>query len=1125
MKSLTGLWPLLTQRLAASWRLLSVLAFGILVASTLLAASPVYTRVMNDLGLQTTLEKLIGSASRNAALRFDLPLGSPEAAAEARALTTILSEELGWLTEDEVRYGRLPITILMPEGGPVPIDDFRVMLNVQTMSGYDDHVRVVDGRLAEPTSDPTGIEAVLSTGAAAVLGVRPGDRINAAIAFDDCNRPPPTEDPEELRARARFGCVPQASVTLSAPITIAGIIEPEDPRERYWGGGGFNFLRPMGSETEGPTVPVFLPEETFFQALPRIMPGLRSEFRITSFADISRLDSAKIERARASLDRLRERLDERGAIAELGMASPLASFQGRVSFNQIPLLLLLIQVVGIAVYYVLLVATLLCERRAEEVAMLRSRGASVGQVVSLAAIEAAILGLGAALVAPFLASGMIAALGKTGTFESISGGAFLPFTIVPVSFLFAIGGAAVAVLAVIVPSFFAARGAMVVYLRSTARPGKSLMQRYYLDLGLVGLAALGLWEMNQRGSVFEPSSVGGWSADPLLLFAPFLMILAVGALMFRFLPPLLGLISRVLAPTAGPGLVLGLWQLTRSPSRYTQLALLVVMAAAVGTFAATYGETTDRSQEERALYQAGVDVRLTSLGRLNIARPDEIAPSLEGVEGVETAATGLRTTMGIGPLPGIGPQIPVLGIDPDATPSLLWFREDFADEGLDEIMRDLIGSRAGEAGIALLGEPAAVSLYANPSEPRPTTTLWLRTMDSDGSFHLNELGVLDFEGYERLEARFSSSQGIAFPITIVGLILTQPANAPDATRANLFIDDVAAVAANGEETIMDDFEGPFRWDVFRTATRTRDTVAQVGGAAYSGGGALQFGFRTGTSAAFRGMYIASPNIPIPAVASRQFLDSAGGQLGVEVEMAMGSLLVPVSIQGVVDLFPTVEDEGNGFLIVNQDHLYYYAGLINQSNSARPNEAWLQLTDEPIRRAEALQTLREQFGIAPANTIDIEAVLEEVRTDPIIRAGGSGVLLIAILAAFSILALGFGLTLFLGGQARNVEVSVMRAVGLSPRQVFVMISLEYLLVAAIGLAIGTFAGLRISETMLSFLNVTQDGNPVVPPFSLATRWDTVGIAFIATGLAFLAGVVALALYFLRLPVSRILRLTR
>ena len=71
--------------------------------------------------------------------------------------------------------------------------------------------------------------------------------------------------------------------------------------------------------------------------------------------------------------------------------------------------------------------------------------------------------------------------------------------------------------------------------------------------------------------------------------------------MSRFLPIVLAVVTRLLSRTSGPGTMLGLWQLTRSPARYTQLALLVVMAAAVGTFAATYGKTTDVSQQQQAL--------------------------------------------------------------------------------------------------------------------------------------------------------------------------------------------------------------------------------------------------------------------------------------------------------------------------------------------------------------------------------------------------------------------------------------------------------------------------------------------------------------------------------------------
>ena len=72
----------------------------------------------------------------------------------------------------------------------------------------------------------------------------------------------------------------------------------------------------------------------------------------------------------------------------------------------------------------------------------------------------------------------MAALGKTGTFASVSGGDFLDFILVPGAFLFGLGGAALAVIAVVIPSFFGARRGVVLFFRGAARPGRPLMQRY-----------------------------------------------------------------------------------------------------------------------------------------------------------------------------------------------------------------------------------------------------------------------------------------------------------------------------------------------------------------------------------------------------------------------------------------------------------------------------------------------------------------------------------------------------------------------------------------------------------------------------------------------------------------------
>jgi hypothetical protein len=547
------------------------------------------------------------------------------------------------------------------------------------------------------------------------------------------------------------------------------------------------------------------------------------------------------------------------------------------------------------------------------------------------------------------------------------------------------------------------------------------------------------------------------------------------------------------------------------------------MAASVGTFAATYGETTDRSQEERALFAAGVDLRVTGFGRLQYASSEELERTLEAIPGVEGAASAYRGSLQLGPIPALSDRVDVLGVNPERGADLLWFRSDFASEDASTLFRHLQGSPAGGSGLVIQGEPTSVSVWVNPTQERSSSTLWLRTVDSAGRFRLHEFGLLDFGGYRRLETPIQAvREGIQFPLSIVGLLVTQPTNVSELARGSLLIDDLA-VTVDGVETVIEDFEGAFRWEAVRTATRNRDVAQIVNQGTYRGFGAAQFAFRIGGAAAVRGLYVRDANVPLPAIVSERFMERTGLVAGGEFELVIGSVVVPATVQGTVKIFPTLDDSSTGFVIVNQEHLFYYAGMLNQQQPERSNEVWLR-TDTRAHK-DVVATLQDSYGIVPASLVDVEKTLEEVRSDPIVRAGGSGILLIALVAAFSILALGFVFTLYVGGQGRTVEVSVIRALGLSSRQILTMIGLEYLLIVAIGLVVGTIAGLRISSTMLTFLNVTEEGSRVLPPFALSTRWDTIGLAYIATAVAFVAGIAALALYFLRLPVSRILRLTR
>ncbi len=165
--------------------------------------------------------------------------------------------------------------------------------------------------------------------------------------------------------------------------------------------------------------------------------------------------------------------------------------------------------------------------------------------------------------------------------------------------------------------------------------------------------------------------------------------------------------------------------------------------------------------------------------------------------------------------------------------------------------------------------------------------------------------------------------------------------------------------------------------------------------------------------------------------SQRFLDATGLRVGGETNLVFDKVLLPIVVRGVVDYFPTMYDAPAGFIVVNQQHLYYYAGMSSENTSeTKPTEAWLNFSKDPQEREAAQTALFDRFHITSGEIIDREEILDNIRTDPVVRAGGSGILLLALVAAFAILALGFALTLYLGGQARTVEVSVMRAVGIS-----------------------------------------------------------------------------------------------
>jgi hypothetical protein len=584
------------------------------------------------------------------------------------------------------------------------------------------------------------------------------------------------------------------------------------------------------------------------------------------------------------------------------------------------------------------------------------------------------------------------------------------------------------------------------------------------------------------------------------------LTLAVAGLVLRFYPPLLRAAVGALLLAGSVAVALGLRRTARAPAAYARLMLLLVMAIAVGTFAASYAPTVDRSNEDRLRYESGADFRSGIASRSDI----DLAGGLEAiraVEGVRAAALATRTSAET----LSGNAIPVLGVDPDQAASMLWFREDFSAEAPSALLRRLDSVVPPGGGVELPPDAIGVAMDVFGETGRTRSLLWARYRDADGRYHNERLGRADFDGWGILEAGLPDDARP--PLTFTGILITDERAAGNRKEGALFFDNVSAVRTGGESLLLDGFEGRLGWMMFGLL-RADEGFDLSEEQARSGRASMRWDWRAGITEGNRLLALNPGNVPLAAIVSPGIAERLGATPGVILPVHLDQQIVPLSVRAVSDFFPTLNPEG-GYIVVNGADLAALANLIGVTPGRLPNELWVSFDASDVRRAEVVQMLTGDEGPLPltGSPVDLGADLAEVRADPTLRASGSGILVLAFTSVMLLAALGIVVTLMLGARGRTLEFAVLRAVGSSRLQILRSMLLEWGVVLALGVAVGVLLGRQIAGLMLSFLDVTEDGTRVLPPFVLGTDWAVLGggvlallvVVAVALGLAWAAAV--------------------
>jgi ABC-type lipoprotein release transport system permease subunit len=674
------------RRLGSGWRMLLGVGAGILAAVVLTCTVPLYDNLITNVQVQATINQA-GSAGRNV-----------EVVAAHTGFSAALSQRqngvsqadmhryLGTFTQPSITSYLVTDAMLLASAGRQTLDVSAPNATTVTFDAFDyaqalPHMQLLTGHL--PATSGSGVyDALITQQMAADLHLAPGDQVKGVEFGEHQNQ---------------------------MVVRVTGIWQPAQANDPYW--NGRSFARST-SQTSGVNYPVLIGQAALTSAMQQL-PDVSVEQHWIAYTQPGRINTGNLDAVQTDIGELRAHLD--ADLATLGaqvavntaLDHDIVQVQQQLALLALPLYIIVSQVVALTLLFVLAMAGLLVESQTGDIATLKSRGASAVQMLGSYATQGMLVGLAALVAGPLLAGALALALVRAFVPSATlsASGASSPYLValatpwavaVP-----ALVGALLGVAAVVAATQRATRLDVLAFRREQARSTRQpFWRRYYLDVGLAALCALGYLELGQFGGLGLRAQLGQAGSSPLLLAAPALLLLAGTLLLLRVFPVVAEASARWAARGRGVTSMLAFSQLARSSAGPSRLMLLLALSVGLGLFALTFDGSLVRNASDRAAYQAGADVRLMERSPQlppQDARARAALSGLPGAPGVTPVFRGGGTTsFAEGYVP-----VNLLAVDPSSWAGVAGatsWRSDYADASLASLMA---GMRAHQWGASV----------------------------------------------------------------------------------------------------------------------------------------------------------------------------------------------------------------------------------------------------------------------------------------------------------------------------------------------------------------------------------------------------------------------------------------
>ncbi|BBI34636.1 ABC transporter permease [Cohnella abietis] len=235
--------------------------------------------------------------------------------------------------------------------------------------------------------------------------------------------------------------------------------------------------------------------------------------------------------------------------------------------------------------------------------------------------------------------------------------------------------------------------------------------------------------------------------------------------------------------------------------------------------------------------------------------------------------------------------------------------------------------------------------------------------------------------------------------------------------------------------------------------------------------------------------------------------------GDTVSTVIQEQLIEFIILDIIPYWPGQYPDQSPFLIANLDYIYDQVPIM-------PYDVWLKM--EPGAKTPDIIPVLQDKGIEIASIDSMRSELVTQSKHPA-RGGVFGILSLGFMVTIIVTLAGYILFWFFNLSRRVVQIGILRAMGLSRKQLTGMLLLEQVFTAGLSIGLGIGIGKLTSILFLPFLQTTDNSANQVPPFRVVfDAADTMKL-YIVVAVMMCIGIALLVTHIRRLKVHQAVKL--